>query len=122
MYIHLIQAEAPKQQHKPTEIPLNPSPLQRRLSAPEGSPDSGRIGGCSDAPGPADLPFASRPCDGAPRPGAGLWVGDSRVAPYAVARWAFCCDLQLVRGNMLVVQCGPLIVQTLPAYPRISSA
>ena len=36
----------------------------------------------------------------------GLWMGDSRVAPYAVARWALCCDLQLVGGNVLVVQCG----------------
>ena len=50
----------------------------------------------------------------------GLWMGDSRVAPYAVARWALCCDLQLVGGNVLVVQCGTLIVQTpKPANLRI---
>ena len=50
----------------------------------------------------------------------GLWMGDSRVAPYAVARWALCCDPQLVGGTVLVVQCGPLIVQTSkPANLRI---
>ena len=50
----------------------------------------------------------------------GLWMGDSRVAPYAVARWALCCDLQLVKGNVLVMQCGTLIVQTpKPANLRI---
>ena len=43
----------------------------------------------------------------------GLWMGDSRVAPHAVARWALCCDPQLVKGNvLLVMQCGTLIVQT----------
>ena len=50
----------------------------------------------------------------------GLWMDDSRVASYAVARWALCCDPQLVKGNVLVVQCGPLIVQTSkPANLRI---
>ena len=34
----------------------------------------------------------------------GLWMDDSRVASYAVARWALCCDPQLVRGNVLVMQ------------------
>ena len=50
----------------------------------------------------------------------GLWMDDSRVASYAVARWALCCDPQLVGGNVLVVQCGTLIVQTpKPANLRI---
>ena len=51
----------------------------------------------------------------------GLWMDDSRVASYAVARWALCCDPQLVKGNvLLVVQCGTLIVQTpKPANLRI---
>ena len=38
-----------------------------------------------------------------------LWVGDSRVAPCAVAKWASCPNLPLVGGNVLVVQCGSLI-------------
>ena len=42
----------------------------------------------------------------------GLWMDDSRVASYAMARRALCCDPQLVRGNVLVMQCGTLIVQT----------
>ena len=48
-------------------------------------------------------------------------MDDSRVASYAVARWALCCDPQLVKGNvLLVVQCGTLIVQTpKPANLRI---
>ena len=50
----------------------------------------------------------------------GLWMDDSRVAPHAVARWALYCDPQLVKGNVLVVQCGTLIVQTSkPANLRI---
>ena len=51
----------------------------------------------------------------------GLWMDDSRVASYAVARWALCCDPQLVKGNvLLVMQCGTLIVQTpKPANLRI---
>ena len=50
----------------------------------------------------------------------GLWMDDSRVASYAVARWALCCDPQLVKGNVLVMQCGTLIVQTpKPANLRI---
>ena len=53
----------------------------------------------------------------------GLWMDDSRVASYAVARWALCCDPQLVKGNALLVQCGTLIVQTpKPANLRIWSA
>ena len=52
----------------------------------------------------------------------GLWMDDSRVASYAVARWALCCDPQLVRGNvLLVMQCGTLILQTpKPANLRIN--
>ena len=50
----------------------------------------------------------------------GLWMDDSRVAPHAVARRALCRDPRLLRGNVLVVQCGPLIVQTSkPANLRI---
>ena len=50
----------------------------------------------------------------------GLWMDVSRVASYAVARWALWCDPQLVKGNVLVVQRGPLIVQTSkPANLRI---
>ena len=50
----------------------------------------------------------------------GLWMDDSRVVPHAVARWALCCDPQLVKGNVLVTQCGTLIVQTSkPANLRI---
>ena len=78
--------------------PRFPSPLRRSLYPPEDLPDSRRSRGCSDAPGPADLLAPSGPCDGAPRPGAGLRMGDSMVAPYAAARWAFCCDLQCVGG------------------------
>ena len=79
-------------------IPTKPASAKEPLASRR-SPGSRRIGGCSDAPGPADLLAPSGPCDGAPRPGAGLWMGDSRVAPYAVARWALCCDPQLVRGQ-----------------------
>ena len=103
----------PKQQHKSTRLRL-PSPLWRSLSPPEDSPNSRRIGGCSDAWGPADLLAPSGPCDKGPPP-AGWAVDVSRVASYAVARWALC--------NVLVVKCGPLIGQTSkPANLRIWSA
>ena len=71
----------------------------------------------------AQLTFS--PCQGPAkellRLQGGLWMDDSRVASYAVARWALCCDPQLVKGNvLLVVQCGTLIVQTpKPANLRI---
>ena len=104
----LIQAEPP-QRHNSNE---KPSPLWRSLSPPEESPDPVRIWGCPDARGPADLLAPSGPCDRAPQPAG--WV---------VVRWALCCDPQLVGGNVLVVQCGPLIVQTSkPANLRIWSA
>ena len=63
----------PKQQHKSTRL-RPPSPLQRSLSPPEESPNSGRSSRCPDARGPADLPVPSRPCDGAPPPAG--WVVD----------------------------------------------
>ena len=47
-----------------------------------------------------------------------LWMGDSRVAPYAVARWASCRNLPLMRGNVLVVRCGTLTIQTSIACKR----
>ena len=31
----------------------------------------------------------------------GRWMDDSQLAPYAVARRAWCCDPQLVSGNVL---------------------
>ena len=71
----------------------------------------------------AQLIFRSRegPATELLRLQGGLWMDDSRVASYAVARWALCCDPQLVRGNvLLVMQCGTLIVQTpKPANLRI---
>jgi hypothetical protein len=60
-----------------TSRPRFPSPLQRSLWPPEALPDCRRIGGCSDARGPADLLAHSGPCDRAPPPGAG-WVVDGR--------------------------------------------
>ena len=73
----------------------------------------------------AQLTFS--PCQGPAkellRLQGGLWMDDSRVASYAVARWALCCDPQLVKGNVLLVQCGTLIGQTSkPANVRIWSA
>ena len=96
-----------------TSRPRFPSPLQRSLWPPEDVPDSRRIGGSPDARGPADLLALSGPCDRAPPPGAECFV----------ARWVLCCDPQLVKRNVLLVQCGTLILQTpKPANLRIWSA
>ena len=88
--------------------------LQKNRPIPHGA-EGVRIHG-------AQLIFQSRqgPATELLRLQGGLWMDDSRVASYAVARWALCCDPQLVKGNVLVVQCGPLIVQTSkPANLRI---
>ena len=109
----------PKQQHQPTEACLCEGAfgLQKLCQIVDG--DEGvRMHG-------AQLIFSPRqgPAIELLRLQGGLWMGDSRVASYAVARWALCCDPQLVRGNVLLVQCGTLIVQTpKPANLRIWSA
>ena len=39
----------------------------------------------------------------------GLWMDVSGVASYAVARWALCCDPQLVKGNVLEIKANKYI-------------
>ena len=108
----------PKQQQKPTEACLCEGAfhLQKNGQIPDGG-QGPRMHG-------AQLIFKPRqgPAMELLRLQGGLWMDDSRVASYAVARLALYCDPQLVKGNVLVVQCGPLIVQTSkPANLRIWS-